>query len=132
MAEVDRAGVRVIGISNTTTARAAARSLKNTTVTGVSTTEELLALLRDGKADAVALSRESLTGLSARFPGSRVLDGHFQATGVAIAVPKNHRVSLAFVSALIEDLKASGFVRRALDDAGLKDAVIAPPGVLQP
>jgi polar amino acid transport system substrate-binding protein len=65
--------------------------------------------------------------MAASFPGSRVLPGHYQATGVAIAVPKNHPAALAYVSAYIEEAKASGVVRRALDNAGMKDAAVAPP-----
>ena len=59
IAEVDRPGVRVIGVDNTTTARSAADFLKNTKVQTVKTVEELRELIRTGKADAVALSRES-------------------------------------------------------------------------
>ena len=58
--EVDRAGMRVIGIANTTTIRAAGRTLKNTTIAAVPSVQEAVAMLRDGRADAFALSRDSL------------------------------------------------------------------------
>ena len=60
VAEVDRAGMRVIGIANTTTIRAAARTLKNTTISPVTSVDDAMKALRDGKADAFALSRDSL------------------------------------------------------------------------
>jgi len=126
IAEVDRAGVRVVGIENTTTARSAARSLKNTTVKTFRTVDEITERLRSGNADAVALGRESLDGLALKFPGSRVLPGNYQATGVAIAVPKGRAVSFACATAFIEGAKAGGLVRRALDAAGLKGAPVAP------
>jgi polar amino acid transport system substrate-binding protein len=135
IAEVDRPGVRVVGIENTTTARSAARSLRNTKVQTVSTVDEIIERVRSGNADAVALGRESLESLALKFPGSRVLPGNFQATGVAIAVPKGRRVSLACATAFIEDAKSGGLVRRALDKAGLKDAPVAPaasPGIGTP
>jgi polar amino acid transport system substrate-binding protein len=124
--DVDRPGTRVIGIEGTTTARSAQSSLKHVKLQTVRTVDELYEAMRAGTADAIALGRQSLESFSANFPGSRVLSGHFQATGVAVAVPKNHPQALSYVSAYIEDAKASGVVRRALDDAGMKNEAVAP------
>jgi polar amino acid transport system substrate-binding protein len=77
VAEVDRPNVRVVGIANTTTIRAAARSLKNTTISAADSVEEAMALLRAGKVDAFALSRDSLPPLAAQLSGSRIVDGCF-------------------------------------------------------
>ena len=82
-----RAGVRVAGVENTATARAAQASLKTTTMTLVKTADELFDLLKSGRADAIALSRESLSQLAAKLPGSRVLDGAYLNSYVAVAVP---------------------------------------------
>jgi len=130
LAEVDRPGVRPYGIANTTTARAAARSLTNTQLLTAKSVDELIALVQAGKADAVALSRESLASLAPKLaPGARILDGHFQATHVAIAVPKGRPAALALASMIIEEAKAAGVVRRALDQAGLGNATVAPPAM---
>ena len=86
LAEVDRPNVRVVGIANTTTIRAAGRSLKNTTITAATSVEAAVELLRTGAADAFALSRDSLPPFVAQLPGSRIVDGGFQQTGIAIAV----------------------------------------------
>lgn len=126
IAELDRAGMRIIGIAGTATARAAASSLKNTTIRTYRTVDELHAVMRAGNADAVALSRTSLNGFAADFPGARVLPEHFLANSVAIAVPKKHTAALAYVSAYIEQAKASGVVRRAFDSAGLTTEAVAP------
>jgi polar amino acid transport system substrate-binding protein len=126
VAEVDRPNVRVVGIANTTTIRAAARSLKSTTISPVPSVDEAMAMLRDGKADAFALSRDSLPPFVAALPGSRIVDGGFQATGIAIAVPKNRPQALAYVTAFLENAKASGSVRRALDRAGFPNEPVAP------
>ena len=126
LAEVDRPGVRVAGVEGTTTARSAARSLKNNTVKTYRTADELFELMRSGNADAIALGRESLAGMQAKLQGSRILDGHFQATGTAVAVPKGRPAALAYVSSFVERAKKDGTVRRALDAAGLKDSPVAP------
>jgi polar amino acid transport system substrate-binding protein len=128
LADVDKPGLRVVGVENTATARAAQRSLKNVTMTYVKTGQELFDLLQSGKADAIAQSRESLAGLSRRLPGSRVLGGSFLNSFVAIAVPKNKAAALAYVSTFLEAAKASGSVRRALESSGLPATIAAPAG----
>jgi polar amino acid transport system substrate-binding protein len=128
LADVDRPGVRVVGIENTATARAAAASLKNVTVTQVKSPDEMIEKLRSGQADAIAQSRESLTGIAARVPGSRVLDGAFLNSYVAVAVPKGKPAALAYASAFIEEAKVSGSVRRAMDNSGMRSSIVAPAG----
>ena len=97
-------------------------------MTGTTGADELLALLRAGELDAVALGRDSLQELAPLVPGSRILDGHFWAAGTAIAVPKGRPAALEFASAFIEDAKADGTVQAAFDRAGLTGATVAPPG----
>lgn len=125
--DVDRPGVRVAGVANTTTIRTAERTLKTAQVVGAGSMDEVVGLLRDGKVEAIAFGREALEGLLPKLPGARILDGHFHATGAAVAVPKDKPAALAYVTAFIEDAKANGLVRKALDDAGIKGPV-APAG----
>jgi len=131
LAEVDRPGVRVVGIENTATARAAQSSLKNISLTHVKTADELFESLRSGKADAIVQSRESLVGLSGKLPGSRVLEGGFLNSYVAVALPKNRPAALNYASAFVEEAKATGQVRRALDEVGLKSSIVAPAGPMR-
>jgi polar amino acid transport system substrate-binding protein len=44
-----------------------------------------------------------------------------------VAVPPNRTAALAYVSAFVEEAKASGVVRKALDGAGINGPV-APAG----
>src|SRR5262245_2605716 len=128
LADIDKAGVRVAGVENTATARAAQASLKAVTMTLVKTADELFDLLKSGQADAIALSRESLTQLAARLPGSRVLDGAYLNSYVAVAVAKGKPAALAYVSAFVDAAIAAGSVRRALDKIGMQTSTVAPPG----
>ena len=121
--EVDRAGMRVIGIANTTTIRAAGRTLKNTTISPVTSVGDAVAALSDDRADAFALSRDSLPTYVRQVPGSRMVDGAFQQIGIAIAVAKNKPLALAAVTEFMNDAKRSGTVRKALDSAGFEDPV---------
>jgi polar amino acid transport system substrate-binding protein len=124
--EVDRAGVRVVGIANTTTIRAAGRALKNTTITAAESIDKAVEMVKSGKADAFALSRDSLPPFVKQLPGSCIVEGSFQQTGVAVAVPKGRPDALVYVSAFIDAAKESGLVRKAFDRAGLNDLDVAP------
>ncbi len=124
--DLDRPNVRVAGIANTTTIRSAARVLKSATIVSVPSVGEAMDMLRAGRVDAFALSRDSLRPYQAQVPGSRILEGHLQTTGIAVAVPKNRPAALAYVSAFIEQAKASGLIRQAFDKAGQQAEAVAP------
>jgi len=128
LADVDQPGMRVAGVENTASARAAQRYLKNVTVALVKSTDEGFELLCAGKVDVTGGSRESLLVLAALLPGSRVLDGAYLNSYVAVAVPKNRPAGLAYASAFVEEAKASGLVRRSLDSFGMQSSVIPPAG----
>lgn len=124
--EVNRPGVRIVAISNTTTARSARRTAPNASVQEVPSVDQMTEMARAGQGDAFALSHDSFAGLLPKLPGARVLPGNFQQTGIAVAVPKGRGEALALAARLLQDAKASGTVRRALDAAGFKDAEVAP------
>jgi polar amino acid transport system substrate-binding protein len=124
--EVNRAGVRIVGISNTTTVRSARRTAPLASVEEVPSVELMTEMAAMGKGDAFALSHDSFAGLLPKLPGARVLPGHFQQTGISAAVPKGRPAALKIASGLMEDAKKSGLVRKALDRAGFKDVEVAP------
>jgi polar amino acid transport system substrate-binding protein len=120
-ASLDQVGVNVAAVSDTTTMRGAVAHLKNAKVTGYQTFDEVFNLLKDGKIDAFALSRDQLKALAKKIPGSRVLDETFKQTVTAVAVPLNHPLSLEFASKFMTDAKTNGLLRKAFDNNGLKD-----------
>lgn len=122
-------GVRVAGIENTATFRAAKAWAKDAIFLNVPTPEAAFALLQEGKADAIAFSRESLRGFAAKIPNSRILDGGFLNSTTAVAVPKGKSAALAYVTAYVEEAKASGTVQRAFESIGLKNSIVAPVGM---
>ena len=129
LAGVDREDVRVVGVANTTTIRSAARTLRRTVPTAVSTIAEAVERMQSDKADALALSRDAFQTLLSLLPGGRVLDGGFQSTGIAIAVGRDKPSALSIVSRFMEDAKDSGLVRRALDAAGFTEEPVAPAAI---
>jgi polar amino acid transport system substrate-binding protein len=129
VAEANAAGVRIVGVANTATFRASNRASPNATHISVAGVNDAIALMRDGKADAIALGLDSLRGLAPKLPGARILEGGFLNSTAAVAVPKGKPAALAYVSAFIEEAKAAGLVRRGFDEVGLTGAMVAPIGM---
>jgi polar amino acid transport system substrate-binding protein len=127
--DVNAPGVRIAGVRDTATFRASNRASPRATHLALSGVDEAIAMMRVGSVDAIALGRASLTGLMAKIPGSRVLDGGFLNSTTAVAVPKGKTAALRYASACIEEAKASGLVRRAFDDVGLTAEQVAPAGM---
>jgi polar amino acid transport system substrate-binding protein len=124
--ELDRRGTRLAVIENTTTQRTLSSQLKEATLVPVKTAAEQYEAIRSGKANAAAATRRAMVTLSAKLPGAVVLPQNVHTTAVAIAVRKDRPAALAYVSEFLEKAKNSGAARRALDNSGLKDAVLAP------
>jgi polar amino acid transport system substrate-binding protein len=127
--EVNRAGVRIAGVDGTATFRASTKASPNATAITVPNPDEAIALVKAGKADAIALSRESIVQIVPMLPGSRALDGGFLNSTTAVAVAKNKPAAHAYVTAFIEEAKSAGLVRRALDDMDLKTSQVPPAGM---
>ena len=121
--DVDKAGMRVIGIAGTATIRLVTRTLKNTTISPVTSVDDAVAAMRDGKADAFALGRDSLPPYLAQVPGSRMTEGAFHYLPIAIAVAKEKPASLAVVTDFMNAGKKDGTLRRILDKHGFADPV---------
>jgi polar amino acid transport system substrate-binding protein len=127
--EANRPGVRIAGIPGTTTFRASNATATKATHIAVKSVDEAAEMMKAGKIDAIGLGRETITGLAALLPGARILDGGFWNSTTAIAVPKSHEAARAYAGDFIEEAKASGAVRKAFDDIGLKTSQVAPAGL---
>ena len=127
--DADVKGVGLGGVANTATFRAAKKATPSATHIDFSGVDAAVAAMRDGKIEGIALSRESLSGLLGKIAGARILDDAFLNSSTAVCVPKGKPAALAYVSEFIEEAKASGLVRKALDEMGLKSSQVAPAGM---
>jgi polar amino acid transport system substrate-binding protein len=118
---LDQPGINVAAVNGTTTMRGAMAHLKNAKVTGYQTYDQIFGLLKNGEVDAFALSRDQLTAMSKKIPGTRVLDETFKQTVTAVAVPLNHPLSAEFAAKFMTEATSNGTLRRAYDNNGLKD-----------
>jgi len=127
--DADAKGVGLGGVANTATFRAAKKATPNATHIDFSGVDAAVAAMPEGKIEGIALSRESLSGLLGKIAGARILDDAFLNSSTAVCVPKSKPAALAYVSEFIEEAKASGLVRKALDEMGLKSSQVAPAGM---
>jgi polar amino acid transport system substrate-binding protein len=122
--DVDRDGVRV-GVS----AKSAydlflSRSLKHAQIVRAQSPESAFDLILSSKVDVLAGVRQTLVAHSAKLAGSRVFEDRFMAIGQAMGVVKGRGDAVKYLREFIEELKASGFVARALEKAGVSGVTI--------
>ena len=117
--EVDRAGIRVAANAGDAPDLYLSRSLKNAKLTHVKNVDEALALMAKGEIDAYATNRQRLIDAAAVKPEIRVLQDNFFAVEQAIAVQKGNAAALDIVNRFLDDAKASGLVKGAIDRAKL-------------
>ncbi|HEY5279170.1 MAG TPA: transporter substrate-binding domain-containing protein, partial [Pseudolabrys sp.] len=129
VADANAEGIGVGGVANTASFRAAVKATPKATHIEFAKVDLAVQAVIEGRIAAIALSRESLGGVAKKIPGSRILDDAFLNSSTSVCVPKGRPAALAYVSEFIEEAKASGLVRRALDEMGLTASQIAPAGM---
>lgn len=126
LADIDRSGLKIGAIEGTSTSRTVMKTLTHATVTTFAKADDAAALIGKGELDALAMGTEAVEGLAKKLPGTRVLDGVIQSTGVVVVVPKGHAAAGAWATSFLNGAKTDGTVRRALDAGGSADAKVAP------
>jgi polar amino acid transport system substrate-binding protein len=127
MADVDRPGIRVAVQEKSQPDVFLSRTLKNAEVVRASSLAATLEMLKTGRADAIFSIKPSLFEASNQLPGSRVLDGRPGVDPHAMVMPKGRDAGLAYARKFIEDAKSEGLVKAAIERAGMRGAVVAPP-----
>jgi len=125
-AEADRAGVRITAQARANYELYLQRNLKKAQLVPAPNNDAALALLAEGKVDALAGLTEGLMQLGAKLPGSRIVEGRFMAVQQSIAVPKGRDAGLAYLRSVVEDAKSSGLVARAVAKTGARGVSTAP------
>lgn len=92
----------------------------------VASYDDAVALVLSGRADAIFSIQPILFELSARLPGSQVLEESPGAVPQALALPKDRGAGLEFARRFIEEAKHDGTVTRAIKRAGLRGVRVAP------
>ncbi len=120
-----RPGIRIAVIRQHASTMVLARMSKHSEFVEAATPDGAFDLLRGGRADTFASARPTLLDYVLQLPGSRVLDDRYGVNLVALAMPKGHRERLAYVSEFLDELKRSGWMKQAIDSAGLRGFEVA-------
>ena len=125
--QLDRSGVRVSVGKGAAYDLFLTRSLQHAEIVRATTSAGAIDLfLDDSGIDAAAGVRQPLEATARARDGLRVLPGYFTAIRQAMATPAGNRAAPDFLKAFIEEMKASGFVARALLESGQAEATVAP------
>jgi polar amino acid transport system substrate-binding protein len=123
VADVDRTGVRIGVNKNSAYDLYLTRTLKHAQLVRG---ESGLALFAEQKLEAAAGVKQPIMAHARAHPETRVLDGRFMEIRQAMGAPRERTVAAAYLRSFIEEMKASGFVAKALERSNQPDAVVAP------
>jgi polar amino acid transport system substrate-binding protein len=125
--EVDQDGVRIAVAEGSAYDLYLSRTIKRATLLRQpSGPESLEMFMRDGL-EAAGGVRQPISAFAEAHPETRVIPGRFMAIEQAMGTVKGREAGVAYLRMFIEEMKASGFVARALAASGQGDAAVAPP-----
>jgi polar amino acid transport system substrate-binding protein len=129
VAEIDRAGQKIAGTVNDSITLCMKRILKYATLVELENNPgELSKALTARAIDALGANRQRLTTLSKATPGTRLLPDDLFNVPQNIVVPKGRPAALAAVNALLDEVRASGFLQSAIERGGAIGVSVAPVG----
>lgn len=123
--EVDRKGIRIIVPEKAAYELYLSRTIKNAELVKDKGGDLCFKRFVDEKFDALAGLRPRLITDQTKLPGSRILEGSFTAVQQAAGVPKGRANAAKYLTAFIEDVKASGLVAKAIKDNNVVGLTIA-------
>ncbi len=123
--DVDHTGVRVAVARGSAYDLYLTRAIKHATLVRAPSGPEALDLFVNDRLEAAGGVRQPIVAFAQAHPGMRVIPGRFMAIEQAMGVPKGRDVG--YLRTFVEEMKASGFVARALATSGQADAHVAPP-----
>jgi polar amino acid transport system substrate-binding protein len=128
VAQADQPGIRIAVPRGDASDLRLTRLLKQAELVRTDSIAAAIDLVRGGTANAYAAPRFVLLPEVARQPGARVLDDNFAIILMTAMVPKGNPGRLAYVSEFIEEAKASGLVKQAIERSGLRGVQVTPAG----
>jgi polar amino acid transport system substrate-binding protein len=126
--EVDQDGMRVVVGRGSAYDLYLTRELKKATIVRAATSPAVTDMMLTDRIEVAAGVKQQLQADAKRLPGLRLLDGRFMVIQQAMAVPKGRdAVAAAYLSLFVQEMKATGFVARALQRHAIDGAAVAPP-----
>ena len=124
--EVDRGGIRVAVGADSAYDLYLTRTLKHAQLVRSKGAANAFKTFVSDKLDVLAGLRPGLVKDQKQLPGSRILDGRFTAVQQAAGTPKGREAGAKYLREFIEDVKAAGFVARAIESNNVHGVTVAP------
>jgi polar amino acid transport system substrate-binding protein len=126
-AEVDRTGTRVVVGAGSAYDLYLTRELEHAAIIRAPTSPAVVDVFVEQRLDVAAGVKQQLEADARRFPGHRLLPGRFMVIRQAMGLPKGRgEPARALLCEFVDEMKASGFVARALARHGINGASVAP------
>jgi polar amino acid transport system substrate-binding protein len=125
--DIDRAGVRVAVAKGSAYDLFLTRHLKHAVLVREALGPDSLDRFIKDKLEAAAGVRQPLAAFAKGRDDVRLVPGRFMAIEQAMGTPRGRDAGVRYLRAYVEEMKASGFVARALKESGQGDASVAPP-----
>src|SRR5215468_448687 len=133
MADIDRPGQKIAGVRNDSISLYLRRNLKQATLVEIANNPaETKRMLTAKEIDAFGASRPRLSALVAEIPGTRLVPDNLFGVPQTVILPKGKAAALETVNRFIDDARATGFLKAAIEKSGIVGLEVAPGGSWQP
>jgi polar amino acid transport system substrate-binding protein len=128
IADVDRPGIRIAVGRGSAYDLYLTRTIKNAQLVRASTGggRAMIDLFFAEKLEVAAGVKQPLVQYAKTDPNVRVMDGRFMEIQQAMGTPKGRTAAAKYLRGFVEEMKASGFVAKALERSNQPDAAVAP------
>jgi polar amino acid transport system substrate-binding protein len=130
-AEVDRPGNRIAVGKGSAYDLYLTRNIKQAQIVRTQTSAAVVDFFVQEKIEVAAGVKQQLEADAKRTPGVRILPGRFMVINQAMASQRGKEAGARYVREFVEEMKASGFVARALEQYRIQGAAVAPAGDAQ-
>ena len=127
-ADVDRPGNRIAVGKASAYDLYLSREIKTASLQRASTSPAVVDYFLAEGLEVAAGVKQQLQMDAKRLPGLRLLEGRFMVIQQAMGLPAGREAGAAYLTAFVEEMKASGFVAAALARHAIEGAAVAPPG----
>jgi polar amino acid transport system substrate-binding protein len=125
-AEVDRSGIRVAVAARSAYDLFLTRQLQHATLVRTTRSDQVVDLMLSQQLEVAAGVKQQLERDMQRVPGLRLLQPSFMQIQQAMATSAVHPQNVRYLRQLVEELKASGFVRESLTRHRIEGVSVAP------
>ncbi len=124
--EVDREGTRIAVGNKSAYDLYLTREIRKAKLERAPTSPAVVDYFLANKLDVAAGVKQQLEMDAKRLPGLRLLPGRFMVINQAMGMARGKDEGARYLSDFVEEMKASGFVARALERHRIEGAVVAP------